>query len=283
MNPFSIQRILVPTDLSHTSLNALSTAVALARKHFASLYLLNISEPDFTSPEGDADAGIEALTNASDVLAALAGTIQYGNGMRPQLLRMKGNVTETIVKSSLEHHIDLIVMGTHGASGYRDGFIGSNTYEVIKYSSCPVLSVPATGKFDSFQKVLYPIRPVQGALMRYEIASHFLSRESSLHVLGLSYGGNVKRAAVLNAIIEEVSGQLALDNVDAKPVWGAGISIADDVLKYAQQTSPDLLIITSLLDVISKPGFVGPHTQKIINRARIPVLNIKKIGIPAFS
>ncbi|HEU4633490.1 MAG TPA: universal stress protein, partial [Flavisolibacter sp.] len=175
MNPFSIQRILVPTDLSHTSLNALSTAVALARKHYATLFLLNVCEPDFTHHEGDEDGGMGA-SNSSDVLAALEGTIQYANGMRPQILRVRGNVTETIIKSAFEHHIDLIVMGAHGASGYRDGFMGSNTYEVIKYSSCPVLSIPATGKFDSFRKALYPVRPVQGALMRYEIASHFLSR-----------------------------------------------------------------------------------------------------------
>jgi nucleotide-binding universal stress UspA family protein len=282
MNPFTIQKILVPIDLSHTSLKALDTAVAIASKHNATLQLLNIIEPAFDVVAEENDSSITHLSNSSDVLTALAGTIQYANKLKLKIIQAEGNVAENIIKHSFLHQCDLIIMGTHGASGYRDGFIGGNTYRVIKHSACPVLTVPPGGTYSSFKKVLFPIRPVSGALVRYDVVCHFLSSQSSMDVLGLSYNKINPETNVLEKIIEEVKEDLEMDKVKAKPVWGEGRSVAEDVLHYKQQTHPDLLVVTPVLDAIIKPGFIGPHTQKIINCSRAPVLSIKKIGIPVF-
>jgi len=282
MNPFTIQKILVPTDLSHTSLKALDTAVAIAVKHKAALQLLNIIEPSFDALADENDSSITHLSTASDVLTALAGTIQYSKELKLNIIQAEGNVTENIIKHAFLHHCDLIIMGTHGASGYRDGFIGSNTYRVIKHSACPVLTVPPTGKYNSFKNVLFPIRPVSGALLRYDIVCHFLSSQSSMDVLGLSYNKINPDTNILEKLIEEVKEDLEMDKVKAKPSWGEGQSVAEDVLHHMQQTHPDLLVVTPVLDVITKHGFTGPHTQKIINCSRVPVLSIKKASVPAF-
>jgi nucleotide-binding universal stress UspA family protein len=98
----------------------------------------------------------------------------------------------------------------------------------------------------------------------------------------LSYNKINPEINILEKIIEEVKEDLEMDKVKAKPVWGEGRSVAEDVLHYKQQTHPDLLVVTPVLDAIIKPGFIGPHTQKIINCSRAPVLSIKKIGIPVF-
>lgn len=188
MNPFTIKKVIVPIDLSHTSLNTLDTAVTIAREHDASLLLLNIIEPDFAGLTDEYDFYRCHLSNSSDVLTALAGSIQYASRLKPKIIQVEGNVAETIIKRSLLHQSDLIVMGTHGASGFRDGFIGSNTYSVLKHSVCPVLTVPPLGKYSSFRKTLFPARPVSGALMRYDVTRHFFYSQSVIDVLGLSYG-----------------------------------------------------------------------------------------------
>ena len=280
MNPFTIKQVIVPIDLSHISLNALDTAVALAKKQDASLQLLNIIEPDFAGLADDYDSYRYHLSNSSDVLTALAGSIQHASKIKPKIIQVEGSVAETIVKSSLLHQSDLIVMGTHGASGFRDGFIGSNTYGVLKHSICPVLTVPPLRKYSSFKKILFPVRPVSGALMPYDVVSHFLSSQPVLDVLGLSYGKIEPEKNILEKVIEEIKELLQNDKAKAKSVWGAGQSVAEDVLQYMQKVPPDLLIITSVLDVITKPGFIGPHTQKIINGSKVPVLSIKKTEAP---
>ena len=279
MNPFAIHKILVPIDLSQNSLNALDTAVSLAHRHGATLFLLNVIEPGFNSFSEDS-AFEKSPDNFSDVLTALAGAIQHANGLKPKIIQAEGNVTDTIIKTSLRTQSDLIVMGTHGASGYRDGFVGSNTYSVIKYAVCPVLTVPSHRKFLSFGKVVFPVRPVTGALARYDIVCHFLAPSSVMEVLGLSYGTMEKETNLLKKIIEEIKEPLDRQNVKTRPVWGTGRSIAEDVLEFVQRSSPELIVLTSVLDFISKPDFIGPHTQKIIHCSRVPLLNIKKVGVP---
>lgn len=194
----------------------------------------------------------------------------------------EGNVVETIIKAFLLQHTGLIIMGSHGASGYRDGFIGNNTYNVIKYAAFPVLSVPQKRKPASFKKILFPIRPVTGALMPYEIVSHFTNPNTVMEVLGLTCGMIAETAnSVLETIVGEIKDQLKNDQVVAKALWTESNSIADEIIKYASITHPDLVVVTSALDVTSKPKYIGHHAQKIIHSSRTNLLCIKKLSVPS--
>lgn len=283
MSLYGIKKILVPVDLSETSLNALDTAVALAKKHDAEIALLNVIENKFSFIEENIFQSTGSLTNSSDVLSALAGAIQHSSEIQPKLLQEEGNVCDTIIKISLHHQSDLIVMGTHGASGYRDGFIGSNTYSVVKNACCPVLTVPGKKKYQSFRRILFPIRPVSGALMRYDMVCQFLSSQALINVLGLSYRSMERETNVLEKIIDEIKDQLDIDRVKTSSLWNSGTSVADDVLLETQRTNSELVVITSVLDVTTKPNFIGPHTQKILHHSKVPVLSIKKINVPALA
>lgn len=280
MSAYMIQQILVPVDLSEPSLNALETAIALAIKNEASLTILNVIEQSYDLYSESSFSFLSNLNNSSDVLQALAGAIQHKSSLTPEIIQPEGNVADCIIRQSLHHSADLIVMGTHGASGFRDGFLGSNTYSVLKHAHCPVLTIPPRKKFTSFRKVLFPIRPVLGALARYDVLCHLLNTSSAIDVLGLSYQSMERETSVLDKLIEEVQPHLDLDKIKANGVWGSGVSVADDVLYHTQKSSPDLLVVTSGLDVISKQHFIGPYTQKIVNASKVPVLSIKKVGVP---
>lgn len=281
MNAYHIRKIIVPVDLSETSLNAVDTAVFLARKHEASLVLLNVIEPVY----GFHDELMlsSSSKNSSDVLTALAAAIEHTSEVKLEVVQQEGCVTETIIKQALSNHADLIVMGTHGASGFRDGFIGSTTYSVIKQAHCPVLTIPPRRKFFSFKKVLFPIRPITGALLRYDVLEHFLSTNAVMDVLGLSYRLMEKESNVLDKIIGEIEDQLVMNGTRARASWNKGRDIADDVLQCAVDSTSDLIVVTSSLDVTTKPNFIGPHSQKIINCAKVPVLSIKKVSVPSLA
>jgi nucleotide-binding universal stress UspA family protein len=174
-------------------------------------------------------------------------------------------------------------MGAHGASGYRDGFVGSNTYNVIKYASCPVLSIPQKKKQINFKKILFPIRPVTGALFPYEVVRFFTSPATLLEVMGLTTKTIIDtKGSTLDTIIHEIKHLLNNDQVTTKTIWSGGSGIADEIMHYTNTHSPDLVVITSALDVTSKPKYIGPHSQKIIHCSKVPVLNIKKVAVPVF-
>jgi nucleotide-binding universal stress UspA family protein len=173
-------------------------------------------------------------------------------------------------------------MGSHGASGYRDGFIGNNTYNVIKHAACPVLSVPPRKKLNGLRRILFPIRPVTGALMPYEIVSRFTNPDAVIEVLGITYRMIIETAgSVLDTIVGEIKDQLKKDQVTPKSLWIEGQGIADEIVRYTNKTNPDLVVVTSVLDVTSKPRYIGPHAQKIIHCSKVPVLSIKKLSVPS--
>ena len=267
-------------DLSETSLNALQTAIALAKKHDAGIYLLYVDETIATVLESQAD-GTGSGKGSLDVLLALSSSIKNANGVLPTVIEERGCVVEAIVKTSLVTQSDLIVMGSHGASGFRDDYIGSNAYNVIKYATCPILTIPPKRRFTSFKKVLFPIRPVSGAMNPYSVASGFLAPKSMVDVLGLSYLNIEKETTLLDKIVSEIEDVVAKDKVNMKTFWGSGLSIANDILQFAQQNNSDLIVLTNALDAIPKSNFIGPHAQKVIHNSRIPLLSIKKMGVQA--
>lgn len=282
MNSYSIEKILVPVDLSETSLNALNTAISIAMEHHATILILHISEVAFNAKNNELHQ-IFIAQRDEDVFTALALSVQHSYGLRPLLIKKRGAVVETIISTAMFEKIDLIVMGAHGASGMREGFIGSNTYRVIKYSSCPVLIMPSKWQIKSFKKILFPIRPVSGALLPYHIVCQFLSPDSTLEVLGVSHLRIDKDLRILKKITGEIKDQLDKNETRVKMFWGGGLSIPGDILQFANTHNPDLVILTSILDTISKVNFIGPYTQQIINGSATPLLCIKKPGVPAFA
>lgn len=282
MSVYKISNVLVPVDLSEGSLNALDTAVNIAKKHKAALQVLYVDENNLHTIEDVSTPHFSNMLNVTDVITALVGAIQHAHGIKPIVLMEEGNVAETIIKTAFLQHADIIVMGSHGASGYRDGFIGNNTYNVIKHAVCPVLSVPQKRKLSSFKKILFPIRPVTGALIPYEIVSFLTNANTLMEVMGINYRMIVDTAgSILETLLGEIKDQLKKDGVIATPIWSEGYSIADDIVNYAHKANSDLVVVTSALDVTSKPRYIGPHAQKIIHCSKAPVLSIKKLSVPS--
>lgn len=282
MSVYKISNVLVPVDLSEGSLNALDTAVNIAKKHKAALQVLYVDENNLHTIEDVSTPHFSNMLNVTDVITALVGAIQHAHGIKPIVLMEEGNVAETIIKTAFLQHADIIVMGSHGASGYRDGFIGNNTYNVIKHAVCPVLSVPQKRKLSSFKKILFPIRPVTGALIPYEIVSFLTNANTLMEVMGINYRMIVDTAgSILETLLGEIKDQLKKDGVIATPIWSEGYRIADDIVNYAHKANSDLVVVTSALDVTSKPRYIGPHAQKIIHCSKAPVLSIKKLSVPS--
>lgn len=279
-----LKNILVPVDFSETSLNAIETAIALAKLHDARLQLLHVVDTsfDFILPS-DSYVSMHSISeNSADILQALAGSIAQKHKITPKTTLAEGFVYTSIVKESLQNNTELIVMGTHGASGYRECFIGSNTYNVIKHSPCAVLTVPPQKKWLQFKKVLFPVRLIAGALARYDFVRNVLSpSNAALEVLGLSYKKNEEEAKVMEGILDEIKDKLQEDNVKANASCLQGRNLVDNILRASDEKSADMIVISSSVDVTNKHFFVGPNTQRIIHQARVPVLSVKRVAVPA--
>jgi nucleotide-binding universal stress UspA family protein len=267
-----IKKILVPLDLSETSLNAFRTAAFLATKWDATIVIINVIEDIFNI---NGRKQLHAAHYATpDVLNALIGTLKKSN-INSTLIQKEGSVVEAIISSSVEEKTDLVVIGTHGASGIRENFIGSNAYSVIKYSNCPVLTLPSKVKASAFRKILYPILPVRDAFINYEFACNFFHTNSTVEVLGLSSLIMQRETNILDDLVKKIKPQLEANKVTVETAWANGGTAADEILLHAKVILPDLIVLSSMIDTIYKRDFIGPYSQKIINCSRVPLLAMK--------
>src|SRR5262249_35661417 len=147
----------------------------------------------------------------------------------------------------------------------------------------PVLTIPPTRKFISFKKILFPIRPVSSALLSYDIISRFLSPDSTLEILGVTNLKAERQPGLLSKIVEGIRDKLVADNINVKTSWGNGNSVPDDIVQSIQSGNPELIVLTASIDAVSKPNFIGPYSQRLINSSMVPLLSVKKIGIPALA
>ncbi len=141
-----MKRILVPIDFSEQAKCAVKTAGQIARKTGAEVYLLHMI--DLPSNESDIEAHADASSPAK-MLYLKKIHEKFREFLRSRLLEDVKAHEEVrfhktfsgIINYSKELDIDLIVMGSQGATGLKEMFIGSNTEKVVRNSDVPVLVV----------------------------------------------------------------------------------------------------------------------------------------------
>jgi nucleotide-binding universal stress UspA family protein len=126
------RKILAPTDLSEPSFQALRKAMTLAIDSGAELTLLQVL------PVAAANAAQteEAQRHLDDVVRDYAPP-----ALTVSTLVRVGDVTGEILRAAKEEEFDLIVMATHGTTGWREFVLGSITGEVVRMAPCPVLTI----------------------------------------------------------------------------------------------------------------------------------------------
>jgi nucleotide-binding universal stress UspA family protein len=121
--------ILFPTDFSPASEAAGRIARAMALEAGARLHVLHV-----VPPVTDPSVFREQLTRASQGLA---------EGLRVETALRTGLAGRTIVHYAREKGVGLIVLGTHGRTGFSHAILGSVAETVVRLAPCPVLTVPA--------------------------------------------------------------------------------------------------------------------------------------------
>lgn len=143
MNIF--KKIVCPVDFSEYSSLALTYAVALARENDAALYVCH-SIPDLTQTISYMEQNYISTVEEALTSTAMEKMDQFMKGIATEGLQVtkmidRGNPAEMILKAASDIAADLVVMGTHGHSGYEKFFVGSVTNRVLYKTTRPVLAV----------------------------------------------------------------------------------------------------------------------------------------------
>lgn len=159
-----MKNILIPTDFSENAWNAIQYAIALFDKEQCAFHLLNTYTPTIAHSRfmaSTVSGGMEDVTRRNSdrglktVLARIRNT--YDNPNHSFKMISSFNLLVDEVKEVVEEQqIDLVVMGTKGASGLEEVFMGSNTVRIIKsVKNCPILAVPEHFEFATPNEIAF--------------------------------------------------------------------------------------------------------------------------------
>jgi nucleotide-binding universal stress UspA family protein len=137
----AVKSILVPTDFSETSDEALYYATEMALTLGARLYLMHV--PGKTGEHYEAKYPHGRFETATRERLSSFVTAEALERLRPEYALRVGPPAEEIVHYAEICDIDLIIMGTHGRSGIAHALMGSVAEEVVRAAPCPVLLVRA--------------------------------------------------------------------------------------------------------------------------------------------
>jgi len=281
MSHTTIKNILVPTDFSELSGNALTTAVAMCKRHNATLHLLHVVENRFLIAPPEANMAAiyvipELEKTGAEQLALLKKKIKAKHLVTINTHIEFGVPSNSIRDKAIELNCDIIVMGTHGASGFREFFIGSNAYSVIKNTTIPVLTIPGYKKVRDFKKILFPVRRNKGVLDKFNFIEPIVEKNNAeLIIVGLSIAGEVEQPYDSNEEMKQFSKILGLTQTDFTTQFFVCKNYAKKVLEVARKEKVDLIVINASLDYKWRQFFIGPYTQQVINHAKVPVLSIR--------
>ncbi len=142
-----VKRILWPTDFSPPSYGALKAAEELAQHFSAELVVLHVVPPIPAIPTGGSLEGIFSpsypLEMESQAREALRKVVErnISGKTKTEALVVHGNVGGEIVNVAEKENVDVIVMATHGTTGWQRFVFGSVAEKVIRMAPCPVLSI----------------------------------------------------------------------------------------------------------------------------------------------
>jgi len=190
--------VLCPTDLSEASRPSLTYAAAVARRYGAELTVLHAVPPFGTLVLQSGEAGSSmpmVVPPIDDVTAAVrAFALDALAGLDADVVVQTGDPSRVIIEEAVAKTVDLIVLGTHGRSGFERLLSGSLAEKVLRRASCPVLTIPPHA----------PAVAAGGTLFTHILCAVDFSHASE-QALGfaIELGGAVTVATVLEWLAEE--------------------------------------------------------------------------------
>lgn len=146
-----IRKILCPTDFSEPSLKGVATAEELARHFGAELVLITVVTPIHPAVAAESAGYMrdefekEMMRHATESLKQIVAE-KIGADVGKRQFVAYGSAADEIVALAQKEGVDLLVIATHGWTGWRRFVFGSVAEKVIRTATCPVLTVngPAT-------------------------------------------------------------------------------------------------------------------------------------------
>ncbi|MCB9360441.1 MAG: universal stress protein [Flavobacteriales bacterium] len=273
-----MKNILFPTDFSENSNHALALALTLAKDFGAKLHILNAYKMPYSSSSPMTRTLLETLEKASEgalsnCLKTIKGNIDYKE-VDIKTKAMAGSVANTVDVYANKQEVDLIVMGTKGASGLKEVLIGSNAEEVVAHSDKSVLVIPENTQLSQVKKVVFAVdfQEIKDVSVFKTYIEFIKKYKAETLFVNIYHEGNSQKSSELETnmkqIFSEINYSLNFEKND---------DIVNGINKFVRENNCDMLALFSRKHGFIDKIFHKSITNKLTCQAELPMFVVKEI------
>ena len=273
-----MKHLLVPIDFSNDSIHALEFAIMIANRLGFNIRLIHVKRKnaDFNASFSISDFDEVIKSGIADNFEKLIGL--YDSQLLGQFdYRIReGRIYGEICNQAKYGDSELIVMGTHGVSGFEERWVGSNAFRVVSNAACPVITVRHDFPHRPVSRIVLPIDTSNETRQKIPfVAELALIFNAEVHVIDIRENN---KAATLKTLAEYSTQVLAyLKRKKIKCVRDSlkGKSLADITIEYSLMCDADLVSIMIEQNEKSHSLWLGAYAQKMVNHSPIPVISFR--------
>lgn len=272
-----MKRILVPTDFSPQAENALRVAVQIAKKNDSVIYLLHSLEmPLHLGNSGGTGSLPESLyfiklaeNNFEDLFKK-----PYLKGVKIKEAIGHAEIYEDAAEAVRAHNIDLTIMGSHGASGFKEMFIGSNTEKVVRTSEIPVLVIKNDHQDFQVENFIFATDFSQECIESFKKAKRFAEvTEAKLHLLLVNTPNDFRTTSESKLLMSNFLEGISVENYTLN-VYN-DTTVEKGILNFAKEVNAELIGMSTHGRKGLSHFFNGSISEDLVNHANMPVITFK--------
>ncbi len=262
-----MNNIIVGFDFSTGSANAVDLTIDIANRWHSDIRLVYVKE------KAEDETPIR-----EEIERRNAGVAHLLKDIKLEYVIREGKVSEQLAAQAIEDQALMIVVGTHGMSGFETNWIGKNTYRTITDSPVPVLSVREDFDFKKdLERIVVPLDSTTETRQKVPFAARMAKTfGSEIHLLGL-YTSDTRDVRILvDGYVEQV--EKFLDKYNVKHVTefiDAHKNLTVSTLEYADKINADLIVIMTEQEKALTSWLIGNYAQQMLHLSKHPILSIR--------
>ncbi|MBO6607814.1 universal stress protein [Psychroserpens sp.] len=273
-----MKKILVPTDFSQEAEHAIKVASQIAKKHGSEIYLLHMleipmQEIDAVSSQAEVPEVMFFMKMAHQKFEDIKNSEHLDGLTVHEIVKPDGSFNG-ISEICKEHNISMITMGSHGASGIKEMFVGSNAEKAVRNSDVPVLVIKNDHDDFSIDDVVFASDFKNDNKETYRQATELATAfGAQLHLLMVNTASNFTTTQKANDRINDFIADYSFKNYTIT-IYNDE-SVEKGILNFSRQIDADLIGISTHGRQGIAHFFNGSISEDLVNHANRPVITFK--------
>jgi nucleotide-binding universal stress UspA family protein len=268
--------IVVAIDFSKGSIHALEYAIELANLTHSNVNLVwvdNVSSNEIAFANESKELRNEAKGNFDEILARYKDKLIHG---KLTAKVRKGRVYQELATYVKQTDCCLMIVGTHGSSGFEEFLVGTNAFRIVSSIPSPVITVKYSYDIKrGCRKILLPVIHTAQTMQKIVFTANLArTTGADINILALNSSGlkSVQRSvdsnvAKVEKYLNEQGVNYVVDSMNTK-------NLASDIIEHARFVDADLIAIMTDVQDQANSILLGPFAQQLVSYSPVPVLSM---------